>query len=368
MALYSMGRRRVIALLVLTSILLITLDQRGNAVIDRTRSVFSLILEPFDAASRAVSRPIINAWRGITEYDELVQENERLRAELDNQRGAEIEYRAGILEYQELLRLNQLLGTSSYPSQTAQVQGASPTNFGYTVEIDKGSVSGIAVGMPVVNGGGLVGKITQVRPNSSVVLLIVDPEFSIGAKVLSEAPVEPTITVPQVDSPTSGTLPAPGDTTTTPPTATTAPGPTTTADRVQGPLDPIDDPVGLTTTTLPPDTESTGVPLFTTTTTTPLEVIRETGSLSGQGAGEPLVLRFVDDSSTQGRVRVGSTVQTAGGTESIAPAGIPIGEIVAIEQQSGSRAQLVQVEPSAGDLSKLNFVRVLLYVPNPSGS
>lgn len=364
MALYGMGRRRVIALLVLTSILLITLDQRGNAVIDRARSVFSLILEPFDAASRAISRPVINAWRGVTQYDELVKENERLRAEIDNQRGAEIEYRAGILEYQELLTLNQLLGTSAYPSQTAQVQGASPSNFQYTVEIDKGSVDGIAVGMPVVNGGGLVGKITSVSPNSSIVLLIVDPDFSIGAKVLTEAPQQPTVTVAtEGEGPSSANgvgVPSATTTSTTVPAEVT----TTTADPVQGPLDPVEGP-GTTTSTTSPD--STAVPLFTTTTTVPLEIIRETGALSGQGANKPLVLRFVDDSSSQGRVQVGSTVQTAGGTTSIAPAGIPIGEIIAIRQQSGTRAQLVEVQSSAGDLSKLNFVRVLLYVPNTSG-
>lgn len=365
MALYGMGRRRVIALLVLTSILLITLDQRGNAVIDRTRGVFSLILEPFDAASRAISRPVINAWRGMTSYDELVKENERLRAEIDNQRGAEIEYRAGILEYQELLTLNQLLGASAFPSQTAQVQGASPGNFQYTVEIDKGSVDGIAVGMPVVNGGGLVGKITSVSPNSSIVLLIVDPDFSIGAKVLTEAPQQPTITVAtQGQGPTSasGVTPPVSATTTT---TTTPPASTTTTDPVQGPLDPVDGPPTSAPTTTSADAPA--VPLFTTTTTTPLEIIRETGALSGQGAGEPLVLRFVDDSSAQGRVQIGSTVQTAGGTSSIAPAGIPIGEVIGIRQQSGTRAELIEVQSSAGDLSKLNFVRVLLYVPATSG-
>ena len=371
MALYSMGRRRVIAVLVLTSILLITLDQRGNAMIDRARSVFSLVLEPFDAAARAISRPVINAWRGVTQYDELVRENERLRAEVDNHRGAEIEYRAGILEYQELLTLNQLLGASSYPSTTAQVQGASPSNFQYTVEIDKGSVDGIAIGMPVVNGGGLVGKITQVRPNSSVVLLIVDPDFSIGAKVLTRTPQQPTVTVPF--GPTTTVPAAEGVTSasgtpeeSTPPTTTT-PAPTTTADPSPGgPLDPVADAIDPTTTT---SVAPGGVPLFTTTTTTtpPIEIIRETGTLSGQGRDEPLVLRFVDDSSSQGRVQVGSTVQTAGGTTSIAPAGIPIGEVIGIRQQSGSRAQLIEVQSSAGDLSKLNFVRVLLYVPNTNG-
>ena len=78
MAIYSMGRRRVIVLLILTSILLITLDQRGNAVIDRTRSLFSLVLEPFDAAARTISRPVINGWNGVVNYDDLQRENERI--------------------------------------------------------------------------------------------------------------------------------------------------------------------------------------------------------------------------------------------------------------------------------------------------
>ena len=365
MALYSMGRRRVIALLVLTSILLVTLDQRGSAIIDRTRSVMSLVLEPFDAAARVISRPVVNAWKGITQYDELVRENERLQEQIDSQRGAEIVARAAILEYQELLTLNRLLGSSSYPTATAQVQGDSPSNFQYTVEIDKGSVDGIAVGMPVVNGGGLVGKITRVTPNSSIVLLIVDPDFSIGAKVLTQA--ERVTPAPLITaSPTGGISLNPDTTTTSSTTTTVAAEPTesataTTIDSVQGPLDPVD------TGTTPTPVASTDSTVATTTTIPPVEIIRETGTLSGQGANLPLVLRFVNDSSSQGRVKVGSTVQTAGGTQSIAPAGLPIGEITAIRQQSGSRAQLVEVRSSAGDLSKLNFVRVILYVPNTSG-
>src|SRR6188768_3788158 len=160
MATYSMGRRRVIALLLLSSILLITLDIRGSAAIDRLRSGFSLILEPFDTAARAVTRPVVNAWRGVTEYGDLVEENERLRERLAQQRGAAIEAQAAIMEYQDLLKLRGLIGLG-YPNVQAQVQGASPSNFQYTVEISKGTDDGIRVGMPVVNGAGLVGKITQ---------------------------------------------------------------------------------------------------------------------------------------------------------------------------------------------------------------
>src|SRR5688572_18577047 len=126
MATYSLGRRRVIVLLLLSSILLITLDIRGSAAIDRLRSGFAYVLTPFDTAARAVSRPFVNAWRGVTEYDDLLRENERLRERVAQQRGAEIEARAAILESQELLQLNRLVGPSGYPRVVAQVQGASP--------------------------------------------------------------------------------------------------------------------------------------------------------------------------------------------------------------------------------------------------
>src|SRR5204863_8560833 len=104
-----------------------------------------------------------------------------------------------------------------------------------------------------------------------------------------------------------------------------------------------------------PDPASTTTPTTVSpTTTTIIEVIRETGTLSGQGAGRPLIFRFVDDSSTAGRLKRGSTVQTAGGNTSTAPAGIPIGVVSSVTSQSGSSLPHVEVTPAAGDLSKLN--------------
>ena len=79
------------------------------------------------------------------------------------------------------------------------------------------------------------------------------------------------------------------------------------------------------------------------------------------------MMRFVEDSSTKGRVRVGAIVQTAGGIRSIAPAGLPIGIVTAVREQTGSRALLVEGEPAA-NLNKLSFHSVVLYVPNTSGT
>jgi rod shape-determining protein MreC len=348
-----MGRRRAIVLLVLTSILLITLDVRGSAMIDRTRSLFALLVEPFDTAARTVTRPVLTAWHGVVDYRDVQRENEELRAEIDNQRGAIIEARAAILEYQELLVLNRLMGSSNFPSVTVQVQGDAPGNFQNTIEINKGSVDGIAVGMPVVSGAGLVGKVTQVFPNSAIVLLVYDPSFSIGAKVLTPlGPVPmPSTTLPL--RPTEQDATTTTTTTTLPPSATTS----TTTPSLRDPMAPVQ---VSTTSTLPAS--------VTATTLEPIEVLRETGLVFGQGAKRPMVLRFIDDSATTGRIAVGSTVETAGGLRSNAPPGIPIGTVSAVTQQSGSRVPVIEVEISAGDLSKLNFLRVLLYVPNTTGS
>jgi rod shape-determining protein MreC len=376
MAVYSMGRRRLIALLVLTSVLLITLDLRGSAIINRARSVFSLVIEPFDSAARVVSRPVINAWHGITHYDDLQKENDALRAQLDAQKGATVEARAAILEYQELLVLSQLLGSSNLPSVTVQVQGNSPGNFQNTVEINKGSLDHIQAGMPVINGGGLVGKVSQVFPHSSIVLLVVDPRFSLGAKVLTPiapvpAPTTTTTTIaPDPAAAASSSMPTTTPTTTPP---SSAPPPFTmpiTTDPSAGPSSSVAQPgdplAPLEVSTLP--TIAPGTVPTTIAGAGATAVQRETGTVTGQGAGKPLVLRFIDDSSSTGRIAVGSTVQTAGGLRSIAPPGLPIGTVSKVSQPSGTRSPVIEVEISAGDLTRLNFLRVLLYVPNTSGA
>ena len=68
----SMSRRRVLLLVVLTCVLLITLDKRGNPVIDRTRSVFAACIQPVRHGHARRSRcRIERAWNGITNYDDL---------------------------------------------------------------------------------------------------------------------------------------------------------------------------------------------------------------------------------------------------------------------------------------------------------
>jgi rod shape-determining protein MreC len=345
----SLSRRRVVVLLVLTSLLLITLDRRSNnSVIDKARQAFAVVLRPFDIAAEAVSKPIANAWYGITNYDNLKTENEALHDQVEHQKGAEIEAQTAITKFYELLKLYHLTSVHSYKSVIAQVVGAAPSNFQNTVEITVGTRAGVAVGMPVTDGAGLIGKVTKVYPDRSVVMLITDPQFSVQAQVLSR--VEDS-TAGSTDSsvPNTAISGRPLDSTTS--TSTT----TTTTTIVPSKSTPTTNPFGA-----PPGQTTTST--STTTTLPEVLVARETGNIDGQSAARPLLFSLLDDTALT-TVKIGDIVETAGGTKSLAPQGIPIGTITAMRQRLGSRTPIVEVEPNAS-LTQLNFVSVVLYVPN----
>ncbi|HEY5424899.1 MAG TPA: rod shape-determining protein MreC [Ilumatobacteraceae bacterium] len=348
-----LSRRRVVVLLILTSLLLITLDRRGNnAIIDKARQAFAVVLRPFDVAADAVSKPIANAWYGITHYDDVKDENEALRDQLENQKGAEIEAQTAITKYYELLKLYRLNSVHNYKSVFAQVVGEAPSNFQNTVEITVGTRDGIAVGMPVTDGAGLIGKVTKVYPDRSVVMLITDPQFSVQAQVLSTLDLDAsstTTTTPNT-APSGRSLDSTTSTSTSTTTTTTPPINATTTTTVAGQVDAAAS--GTTTSSS-----------STTTSTLPdLTVRRETGVIEGQGSDRPLLFSLIDDTALT-NVKVGDRVETAGGADSLAPQSIPIGTITSVTRRLGSRSPIVEVEPNAS-LTQLNFVSVVLFVPN----
>ncbi len=338
MPIYSVSRRRAILLLVLSSVLLLTIDLRGNPLIDRARSAFAMVLSPFETAGRVVANPIRNAWHGATDYQQLERENQHLRDEIARQKGDQLAARAIVSEYQELLTLNGL--TAKYPTVSARVVGESPGNFRQTVEIDRGSNDGILVGMAVVNYAGLVGKITTVYDNRSVVLLATDQEYAIEAKVSTPADLPTSTNTPNTTP--SGIPVADLGTTTTAATTTTT---------VFGATLP-------TTVTAPQSTTSTTVVPGGATTTSMLVVQRETGGFEGRGVDKLPAMRFV----AEGAINVGAVVTTTGGSKSLAPPDVVIGEVINIVRRPGSAGPLLEIKLAA-DLAQLNFVQVVLYRP-----
>ena len=181
----SGGRSRLtIALLVLTSIALLTLDFRDAEVVQSARRMAGTVFSPLQGAAETVSSPFSNAWHGITDYGDIKSENEDLREELEEAQGREVLEEDASAQLSEILEQQNLEWVGGIPTTTARVLSSDPSNFSDTIDISKGSDDGLAINMPVVNGAGLVGRIVQVTPNRSTVQLITDPDFLVGVRLL----------------------------------------------------------------------------------------------------------------------------------------------------------------------------------------
>lgn len=105
------------------------------------------------------------------------------RTELSNARINELEQR--VLElHQQNQRLKELLGyakNNPTPSKTAPIIGRSADHWWQQIIIGIGSAEGVKKGDVVTGLGGLVGRVENVTPHSSVVLLISDPNSRVGA-------------------------------------------------------------------------------------------------------------------------------------------------------------------------------------------
>jgi rod shape-determining protein MreC len=361
-AVYSVGRRRVILVLLLTSVLLLTIDLRGNAIFDRARILFDGVLSPLESAARVVTNPVRDAWRGVTEYDDVIDENQRLQQRIDQQLGAEIAARNVIVENQQLLALNNLESIANLPTATAQVIGQGPSNFDQLIEIDIGSDQQVEVGMAVVNEAGLVGKVHEVFPNTSFVMLVTDPGYAVPVKVLSEDNPAPSTTV--AETVPSGI--AVDDLTTTSSTTSTSSTSSTTL-----PDDETDDETDTTDATDSTDPESSAPPGTvddeltsgaTTTSTTLVPPRRDTGGLRGRGPDRLPRVEFIDESALFGEIEPGDAVYTTGGRASLAPPDIPVG--IVVNEIPGSSTGGVELEIELlAQLDRLQFVRVVLYKP-----
>jgi rod shape-determining protein MreC len=343
-------RRRAIILLVLTSIILITLDLQNSSVISGLRNVFGTLFRPVESTTRVVTRPISNTWHGIFDYNEVLDENDRLREKVAQQEGATIAAAASVRLAQELLALNGLPTLAGINAVTAQVIGDSPTNFSQTIEINQGSESGIRVGMPVLNAAGLIGKVTKVYGDRSVVMLLTDPDFALSVKVVNSPRQTTTTTIAKSNAAVpSPVVPVEPDTSLDAEVSTTTT--TTTTTTIAGFTPSV--------TTLP------AVPSGVSSITVPLAsdlAVRETGVIEGRGPSRQPTVRFISNAVRFGDIQVGVPIVTAGGSRSLSPPDILIGTVARVVERLGSAGPVLEIEPVA-DLTNLSFLRVLLYQP-----
>ena len=178
---------RPFVVLCIISVLLLTFYIReGEAgIIHGARSVVMTVTTPVRYLGSAIASPfnaIGNVASNLTASPEtlsdLEAENEELRAQL-----AELTEAQATAE-----RLEGLLGlqsTYNLQSTAARIVGESGDAWSRTVTINKGSLDGLAINMPVCNSAGIIGQIIEVSPTTSTVRLITDENSGVSAMVQS---------------------------------------------------------------------------------------------------------------------------------------------------------------------------------------
>lgn len=149
------------------------------------RGAFQTVTSPVRYLGSTVSAPFQGLGNIITNItadqqtlSDLQEENQRLQA-----RNAELEEAE-----QTASRLQSLLDLQdsySLQSTAARIISSSTDSWTSTVTIDKGSTSGLTVGMPIMASNGIIGQIIQCNPTTSVVRLVTDESSSISAMVQS---------------------------------------------------------------------------------------------------------------------------------------------------------------------------------------
>ena len=176
------GRVVALALVLLISLALVLTGQLPLA--DSLGGLALDIVAPLEELVSGTYRGAAGSGRGVQTVEELVEENQRLRLEVerlmrDGTRAPELQRENDQLR--ELLGLKR--GGSTFQWADAQVIGFDANNLVRSAVIDRGGRDGLVDGMTVMTPRGLVGKIVRLGPTAARVLLVTDPASSVNAMV-----------------------------------------------------------------------------------------------------------------------------------------------------------------------------------------
>jgi rod shape-determining protein MreC len=178
----------VLAVLVGLSIVLLTgyFGEGSGGFFHSIQSGAQTVLSPIeDGASRAF-KPVRDLVGWFGDVFDAKDENKQLKKDLAAARTelatAETIERDNV-QLRGQLKLTEGLGYTNSSRETARVIVKSPTVWYSTVTIDKGKGDGIRVDQPVVNGDGLVGKVTAVSGGTATVTLITDSSSAVSAQI-----------------------------------------------------------------------------------------------------------------------------------------------------------------------------------------
>ena len=154
-------------------------NREANLIERTVMMVFAPVMKP---ASR-VSVFFEDAWDGYISLVNVQHENRQLIQQVKDLNSRIVAANEARQANLRLTRLLDMKNTVKAPTLAASVTGEDTTSWFRTLEIDRGSSSGVREGMAVVAADGVVGQIIKVSAVSSRVLMLTDHSSGIAATI-----------------------------------------------------------------------------------------------------------------------------------------------------------------------------------------
>ena len=143
-----------------------------------------------EAAAYFVQSPVTNVTSSVTNYFQSISSLRSAQTENDElkQRVQELEVEVqqkGALgdENARLKTLLELKTASNYKVLPAQIIGRDPSLWFDTAIINRGSLEGVKLNMPIVNNGGLIGRVVAVSPITAQINLVTNDKSALGGVI-----------------------------------------------------------------------------------------------------------------------------------------------------------------------------------------
>jgi rod shape-determining protein MreC len=182
-------RKAVVVVLVLVALTLITISFRSptSGALHGLQGAGSTALRPFQIAATRVAQPFRDGYDYVHSLATAKSELEHEKRLYVQVRRQSIANRAAAIQARQVEKLAHFEQGARFPNDYRFVNTGVITPpggpFAHTLVIESGSSSGVRLDSPVVSGagGGLVGIVTNVFPDTATVTLLSDPNSFVAA-------------------------------------------------------------------------------------------------------------------------------------------------------------------------------------------
>lgn len=140
-----------------------------------------MVMSPFSKGAAAVKKSVSDFFAAHTQYDKLLEENEKLRTEISSLRAESDENSYLKIENENLKKLLKMADNEEkFSYKAADVVARGTDGWSKTLQLNIGTHDGVKKGDVVLSADGLVGIVTEAGLNWAKVSSLLDPNISIG--------------------------------------------------------------------------------------------------------------------------------------------------------------------------------------------